>query len=142
MLIKIFRAFLLFFCCTLLFFNAYSQGLAGVGEVTIIKDSRINQLEEQYLKYAANQNRLDGFRVQIFFDSGNQSKRNASSTRERFLQRYPSINAYIDFKEPFFRVRVGDFRTRLEAEGFRQVISGEYPNAFTVNEKINPPSIK
>ncbi len=141
MLIKRYLTLLLFFGCIQAFLNAYSQSPVGTGEVTIIKDSRINQLEEQYLKYAANQNRLDGFRVQIFFDSGNQSKRNASSTRERFLQRYPSTNAYIDFKEPFFRVRVGDFRTRLEAEGFKQIISGDYPNAFTVNDKINPPSI-
>jgi hypothetical protein len=57
----------------------------------------------------------------------------------RFSGQYPEIRAYLSFKEPYYRVRVGDFRTRLEAEGFMKSVKTEYPNAFATADKINPP---
>ncbi|MDP2423539.1 MAG: SPOR domain-containing protein [Bacteroidales bacterium] len=135
------KSHLLLLVCAISYMFAYSQTGSSQGGVTIIKDERINRLQDYYISVAKKSTTLDGFRVQIFFDSGNQSKRNAMAVREKFLQQYPGIEAYIDFREPFYRIRVGDFRTRLEAEGFRRSISGDYPNGFTVNEKINSPSI-
>jgi hypothetical protein len=38
-------------------------------------------------------------------------------------------------------VRVGDYRTRLEAEAFLKRISGNYPNAFVVKDEIDFPKL-
>jgi hypothetical protein len=109
------------------------------GYVNINADSRIETLMDKYIYLNRHQSTLDGWRVQIFFDSGANSKSRATEALNRFLNRYPETGAYLSFKEPYYRVRVGDFRTRLEAEGFLQEIHALYPNAFTVNDKINPP---
>jgi hypothetical protein len=105
----------------------------------IIADPKIDQLVEKHIFLNQNQSTLDGWRVQIFFDAGANSKKKATDVLSRFDNQYPDSKAYLSFKEPYYRVRVGDFRTRLEAEGFMKTIQGEYPNAFATSDKINPP---
>jgi hypothetical protein len=52
------------------------------------------------------------------------------------MEVYPEVSAYLTFKAPYYRVRVGDFRTKLEAEGFLFQLATNYPNAFTVPDRI------
>ena len=56
-----------------------------------------------------------------------------------FEEEYEDVPAYITFGEPYYRVRVGDFRTRLDAEKFLQRIYRTYPNAWVTRDKINLP---
>ena len=42
----------------------------------------------------------------------------------------------------YYRVRVGDFRTRLEAEKFLRKISRKYPGAWVIQDYINFPKYK
>jgi hypothetical protein len=122
----------------LLFFLALDVS-AQSGNVEIIADPGIDLLVDKHIYLNCHQSTLDGWRVQIFFDSGANSKRRANEVLNRFSGQYPDIRAYLSFKEPYYRVRVGDFRTRLEAEGFIKSVKSEYPNAFVTADKINPP---
>ena len=122
----------------LLFFSlssiAFSQNVETLSYVN--RDFRIDRLIEKHRQYNQLNPGVDGFRVQIFFDSGNNSKRAAQTSREKFMEVYPDIIAYLTFKAPYYRVRVGDFRTKLEAEGFLFQLTTAYPNAFTVPDRI------
>ncbi|MBE0661033.1 MAG: SPOR domain-containing protein [Bacteroidales bacterium] len=109
--------------------------------IRVYADPGIDRLAKEYQEIASQIHYLDGYRIQIFFDSGNLSKRNASKAREDFILQFPDVEAYITFREPYYRVRIGDFRTKLEADGFRKRILHQYPHAFTVNDQINSPSI-
>ena len=106
------------------------------GSIEIIQDERIGRLVEKHKALNERQSDVDGYRIQIFFDSGNNSKKKASDAMQRFMDKYPETNAYISFKEPNFRVRVGNFRTLIESEGFLKKIQPDYPNSFPVKEKI------
>lgn len=108
----------------------------------VVADPKIDQLVEKHIFLNLHQSTLDGWRVQIFFDSGTNSKKRATDILNRFNYQYPDSKAYLSFKEPYYRVRVGDFRTRLEAEGFMKMIQAEYPNAFATADKINPPAVE
>ncbi len=119
--------------------SVFAQHFKIHENTTIIADPGISQLAEEYLSIAGQIHSLEGFRIQIFFDSGNLSKRNATQAREEFIKRFPGIEAYITFREPYYRVRIGDFRTKLEADGFRKKILQDYPHAFTVVDQIYPP---
>ncbi len=112
---------------------------AQVAMDNIVADPAINQLVEKHIYLNQYQSTLDGWRVQIFFDSGSNSKKRANDILNRFNNQFAESKAYLSFKEPYYRVRVGDFRTRLEAEGFMKTIQTEYPNAFATADKINPP---
>lgn len=106
------------------------------GNIEIIQDQRIGRLVEKHKALNERQSDVDGYRIQIFFDSGNLSKKKASDVMQRFMDNYPETKAYISFKEPYYRVRVGNFRTLIESEGFLKKILPDYPNAFPVKEKI------
>jgi translation initiation factor 2 alpha subunit (eIF-2alpha) len=85
---------------------------------------------------------IDGFRVQIFFDSGTYSGDRANEVKEAFEENYEGVRAYVTWKAPNYRVRVGDFRSRLEAEKFLREVSEDYPNAWVIKDEINFPDLK
>jgi len=112
----------------------------GVSQVMVQQNDKIIGLVEKHI--AANKNnqgKLLGFCVQICFESGANSRERAEKTRMAFLSKYPKTNAYTSFKEPNFRVRVGDFRTRTEARGFREEILAEFPKSFVVKDEVKFP---
>ena len=109
--------------------------------IKINEDSGISDLTKKYTQANAKIKTMMGFRVQIFFDSGNNSRNAAENARAKFKGKFPTIPAYLTFKEPNFRVRVGDFRSRHEARGFLKKIQLEYPNAFVIKDEINLPGL-
>jgi hypothetical protein len=113
------------------------------GHLEIIQDGRVNELLEKHITLNRAHQTLDGYRIQIFFDAGNYSRNNAYRVRDEFLSRSPdsTIAVYISFKEPYYRVRAGDFRTRMEAEGFLKRVKPDFPNAFLIRDQINLPKI-
>lgn len=125
----------------MLFVLAVSVAGAQNKNAEIIQDKKVDILVDKYIFLNRHQMTLAGWRIQIFFDSGANSKRKANEVMRQFNERYPESQAYLSFKEPYYRVRVGDFRTRLEAEGFLRKINAQYPNAFATSDFINPPPI-
>jgi len=69
------------------------------------------------------------WRVRIYFGSGKNARSTAQSTRNSFVAKYPDIRADIDYPSPYFKVLVGSFKTRIEAESFRKKLGREYPNS-------------
>lgn len=83
----------------------------------------------------------DGYRIRIFFDN-KQDARNASLDSEmRFRKLFPGYNTYRTFQNPFFKVTVGDFRTKVDAQKALQKIIKVFPSAFIVKEKMRFPVI-
>jgi hypothetical protein len=126
-------------CIALLFFtrDGLAQELiATPGTIEVIQDEKLTQLAEQYRKMSANNAEIDGYRVQIFFDSGSNSKNKAASVKDEFETLYPEAKSYLSYKEPYYRVRVGNFRSLIEAVGFQKKIATDYPNSFPVKDKI------
>jgi len=111
---------------------------AQKGNVVIIEDPKITSLVETH-KYFNSKQKIIGWRIQIFFDSGNNSKSHAYSKKGTFMAMYPDMSVYLMFQSPYYKVRVGDFRTRVDAEGFKQKLLGAFPDAFVVRDEINFP---
>jgi hypothetical protein len=111
--------------------NRHSQG-----KVTVYQDERMTAITERYKDVNRRDPSFDGYRIQIFFDSGNNSKNRATEALSAFQEKYPDVKAYLSFKQPYYRIRVGNFRTKSEAIGFQKKIQGDYPNAFTVKDRI------
>jgi hypothetical protein len=119
------------------------QSQSRQGHLEIIQDSRVNELLEKHIVLNRAHQTLDGYRIQIFFDAGNYSRTSAYRVRDQFLSISPdsTVAVYISFKEPYYRVRAGDFRTRMEAEGFLKLIKPDFPNAFLIRDQINWPKV-
>ena len=75
-----------------------------------------------------------GYRVQIYFGA---DKAKAKDVKSRFLTAFGTdAHAYEIYEVPNFKIRVGDFRTRLEAYRFLKEIKGEFPTAFIVESEV------
>ncbi|MGD0710503.1 MAG: hypothetical protein ABR968_04920 [Bacteroidales bacterium] len=109
----------------------------------VVSDTRINTLIEKHIAFSENRGSIRGFRIQIFFDSGNNSKNSAVAAMNGFKAKYPNVEAYLIYHEPNYKIRVGDFRCRMDAQRFLYNISGEYENAFIVkDDEINLPDLE
>ncbi len=117
-----------------------SSGLeaqAQTGRVRVVGDVAVNQMVEKHIELNSRAKTIPGYRVQIASFSGTSSKANAFNLRERFMADHPSVQAYIIYDEPNFKVKVGDFRSRLEAYAFLQEIKETY-KGYIIKDNIFP----
>ena len=105
----------------------------------ISQDKRIDALLEKATTIEAGSQGMNGFRVQISFGS---SKKDALETKTTFSESFPDIDGYVVYDMPYFKVRVGNFRTHLEAEKMIKEIKELYPGAFIVKDLIPIPEIE
>ena len=109
------------------------------GNVNLNQDERIEQLIQRQKEIHSADSTIDGFRIQIFMESGNDAVELANVAMEEFKEKYPEMPIYLVFGQPYYRLRVGDFRTRLEAEKAFQTISQDYKKAFVTSDRIQLP---
>ncbi len=118
---------------------SYSQN--NEGNIKIIQDSRIDTLLSKHIELNEEYAQIDGWRINIFFEAGNYSKRLAVEAKSQFVNRHSDVSCYLIFQEPYYKVRIGDYRTKMEAEKFLKEIEREYPNAFVIKDNINYPKL-
>lgn len=83
-----------------------------------------------------------GYRVQVFDDNNPRTAKNQAQERKRMIEnRFPEFRGYITFNSPYWKVKVGDFRTRSEAEAAMGSIRAAFPSIGpqlrVVRDKIN-----
>ena len=142
---------LILFCVLGLFF-VQAKGQEG-GNVNVQKDSLITLLQQFRAaneinpttarlislgtkpvdKAKATRVKRRGFRVQIYSGS-NRSE--AYAIQARFRNQHSDIDTYITYAEPNYRVKVGDFRSRAQANEFMRTIRSQYKSVFIFQEDI------
>ena len=59
------------------------------------------------------------------------------NAKANFSERFPDLRSYVAFEEPNFIVKVGNFRTRLEAFAALERLRAVYPHAFVIRDVLN-----
>ncbi len=107
--------------------NIFSQD----GTVTINQDKEIEAL----LKIKKTiETSSDRYKIQIY--SG-LSRSSAETARSEFLENYSDWPTSIEFETPNFKIWVGNFRNRLEADRALIRIKKTFMNAFIFQPKKN-----
>ncbi len=84
---------------------------------------------------------LSGYRVRIFFDNKQSARNESEQTLMRFRAMYPDVAVYRTYTNPYFKVTVGDCRTKSEAMKLLSRIKGNFSSAFVVKENIGYPLV-
>jgi len=100
------------------------------------QDSLATLLVERDKKLNAAKMTMAGYRIQIYFGS---ERAKAQEIKTDFGTYYPQTASYFIYHQPNFKIRVGDFRTRLAAEGFLKKIAEHYSTAFIVSDDVRLP---
>jgi SPOR domain len=114
----------------------YSQTTAkDSSKVQIIQDEKVKDLVNKHIDINAKAP-IKGYRVKIHFGS---DKAKAKEVKAQFIAKFPDVPAYEKYDQPNFNIRVGDFRTKLEAYKFLKQVQSEFPGAFLVQDEIEMP---
>ena len=132
----------LFCFCTL---STFAQRESG--KVEVIQDPQISILQQKRIEYAnaspepepeirraGTKGTALGFRVQIY--SGT-SRSDAYAAQAKFQRTYSDISTYVSYTQPNYRVKVGDFRSRSEAQSLMRELRKDYPAVFLFTEQVN-----
>lgn len=112
----------------LLFFSTVS--FAQQGTITIEQDPKIDALVQIY---KSSTDIAEAYRIQIFFGSLNDAK----DIKMKSEGDYPDWYSKIDFISPSYRVRIGQFKTKLDAERNLTDVRRKYPSAMLIQPGKN-----
>lgn len=87
-------------------------------------------------------NRVAGYRVQVFSDNNASTARNEARAKSRNIsERFPEMRTYVIYTSPYWRLKVGDFRTKREADDAAEEIRRAFPSYSkeirVVRDRIN-----
>jgi hypothetical protein len=119
------------------------------GQLNIIQDPALDTLMSRYILSNKNLEEkngftgVEGFRIQIYNSSERNAKTESGKVRQEFMNEFPEsefpeLVTYLIFAEPaYFKVRVGNFRSRTEATRLFLIVSKKFKNADLVPDIIN-----
>jgi hypothetical protein len=108
------------------------------GSLSVSADSAFYQLIDSTLRANKQARKIKGYRIQIYFGS---ERREASRVKTRFLKKYPEHEAYTLYQRPSFKVRVGNFRNKLEAQKLYHKLNQYFQTVFIVPTRIEYPAL-
>ena len=109
-------------------------------QVTLEMDSLLVSNYNKLIARSMSSSGVPGYRIRIYSESGIEAKKEQQKVRARFLSLYPGLDAYNRYEEPFFKIYVGDCRTKSEALKLYDMIKKDFPNPIIKEDYINPKS--
>ena len=117
----------LFFTLLILFqFNCFSSLQAQ--NVSVYQDAKFEQILNEKRKINASITINNRYKIQIFNGNNEASKKALIN----FKKDFKNYDATIIFSTPAYKVWVGNFKTRIEAEKNLEVIKKKYENAIII----------
>ena len=100
--------------------------------MTVLLDEAVNGKHELV--------EMDGYRVQIYSSNQQQTAKSEALDLEQKLRNAVNQSIYVQYLPPFWKVRLGDFRTYEEAKEYKKQFVAQYPelmgDTYIVRDKI------
>lgn len=120
------------------------ESIESSSKIVVKQDPKLDKLINDYLnkkdvKVLSGPYVGAGYRVQVFSSNAQRTAKNESLNIERRLRSaFPGYGVYRTYASPFWKVRIGDFRTHAEARAFRAELVKVFPElrreTYTVRE--------
>lgn len=108
--------------------------------VEIIQDSAMTLLLEGAMYGNREWVEIDGYRVQIYSSNQQQHAKAEALELEARVRESASHTVYVQYLPPFWKVRIGDFRTVEEAKEYKKQFVQQFPEmigeTYVVRDKI------
>lgn len=108
--------------------------MAGMGQVEIVKDHRLGllvQKQEEVNKkaYIENNRTASGYRILVV---NTNDRTMAMDVKSRLMRDFPEHKTYLIYQSPHFKIHIGNFKSRTDAESLRKQISKVYPTGVII----------
>lgn len=109
------------------------------GKINVTKDKRIDDVSK---KLAGGENKIKpiihGYRIQIIASS---DKSIVDNERGKFIASFRGTKSYIDYGVPNYKLKIGNFRTKLDAQKFQNIMKEVFPSTLILSENIEFPKL-
>jgi hypothetical protein len=102
-------------------------------QVVKMNTSNFDGLCTKYDQFMKVVEEAPGYRFQIMYSA---TREETYAAKTKFYQSFPTIHAYVDYEQPYYKLRVGDFRNKLQLTKNFSLITSLYPSAFTVRDNV------
>jgi hypothetical protein len=99
----------------------------------IVQSYEISALLNRYDEFNKKRDITEGYRIQITYSD---IREDIYKSKSMLYHQFPDLGSYVEYEQPYFKLRLGDFATRLEATYYLQQTIALYPGAFIVKDKI------
>lgn len=123
---------LLFFLSFLLLYQLNASSQTKEGTVRIESSAHIDEMVAQKKDYNKTVETFQGYKIQIYYGS----EKECYEIKDEFSSLFPDISTSIIFSTPQWKLQVGNYRTRLEADHEMVTIKKEYPAAIVLATEI------
>lgn len=114
---------LVFIACLMCWGTAEAQ-------VSLVEDGSVMAMIQRH-KDINRSMTVDGWRVQI---AAGTDREQIITAKADFLNLYPDLDAEWTFKAPYYKLKTGAFRTKLEATELKYRIAADFPNAYIIKD--------
>lgn len=112
----------------------------NVFDLNVTQSDAIANSLRQHMRVNSGR-KISGYRVRVFFDNKQNARDASASAHGVAAKMYPGARVYRTYSNPYFKVTVGDCRTRSEAAELLHKMKKAFPNAFIIKEDIKYPPV-
>jgi hypothetical protein len=116
-----------------------TQAYSDSNSVVIHKDQRLDMLVKKQIEINEETTRnarrsAKGFRLLVV----NTTKReDAISAKTRVYTYFPELKPYLIYQSPYYKLKVGNFKERPDAEAYQQKLNVYFPKGvFIINDVV------
>ncbi len=107
---------------------------AGISQVDIVKDHRLDLLIEKQEElnkkvYLENNRTASGYRILV---TNTNNRQKAMDVKSTLMRDFPEHKTYLIYQSPYFKIHIGNFRSRADAESLRKQINKLYPTGVII----------
>lgn len=132
-------------------FDGLEASGSGRGQVIVNQPEAIKNMVGKRM-YGAQVERTDtetflkvqGFRTQVFSGNNQRMSKDEAFRKEKEVKAlFPDVPTYVTYNAPFWRLRVGDYRSHEEAYRMMRLLIGAFPSygkeMYIIREEIKIP---
>lgn len=106
----------------------------GQAQVTINEEIAITRAMDIFKTLSSNEDQIDGWRIQII---NTDDRRQMEADRAKFAQQHPQLKMTWEHVQPYYQVKVGAYKDKIDLEAFLRVLKADFPRAIAVRDKID-----
>ena len=132
-------------------FDVLSRHGVGEGEVVVHQSAAIERLIGERMAGANVETtdsvaylKIQGYRTQVFSGNNQRASKDEAFNKEKEIKElFPDVPTYVSYNAPFWKLRVGDFRSHEEAYHMMRQLMAAFPKygkeMYIVREEIKIP---
>lgn len=132
-------------------FDELRKPASGKGDVVINQSDAIANMVGERMRGANVETtdsltflKVQGYRTQVFSGNNQRASKDEAFNKEKEIKElFPDVPTYVTYNAPFWKLRVGDFRSHEEAYHMMRLLMDAFPafgkEMYIVREEIKIP---